>query len=128
MSHLHFLDFKIEFNESLNAFIFPQNLQTLNFGHNFNQSLEGVEFPNALQHLSFGDEFNQSFKGVVLPQSLQTLSFGSNFNQSLEGGTVWDCFDLFWGAGVVPHVIGFLRYDQLNPTENQNLLASHPMT
>lgn len=74
------------FNESLENYVFPDNITSLVFGRFFNQTIK--KLPATLKILVFGDSFNKPVVPNTLPDSLICLIFGHKFNNELGLNTL----------------------------------------
>lgn len=81
---LYLLDFGEDFNQSIDNVIFPPALVSIRVGFNFNQSLSNVKFPDSLLDLSLQGVFNQKINDLSILNTLETIEFGHRYEYSLE--------------------------------------------
>ena len=131
--HLQDLYLGDRFNQPLggheaNHFHWPSELRSLTFGRDFNQSLEAVIFPGKMQQLTFGYDFNQGLDLWNIPGSLQHLTFGYTFNQPLQGILGEYGMDGDEVGGVMVTCLHCLHSrDRWRYTEGSSLVMSHVM-
>jgi hypothetical protein len=81
---VEYVEFKKDFNQSIDKALWPDTIDEIVFGKNFNQPVENVKWPKSLKTIIFGDRFNQPIKNVRWPDGLETVIFGKDFNHSLK--------------------------------------------
>ena len=81
---VEYVEFKKDFNQSIDKAIWPDTIEEILFGKYFNQPIENVKWPKSLKTIIFGDRFNQPIKNVRWPDGLETVIFGKDFNRSLK--------------------------------------------
>lgn len=79
-THIHRIDFGIQFNQKVNNLI-PNHIIEITFSTHFNQDISNT-LPRNLKYLVLNPSFNQEL--INLPISLTHLSISGNFNKDIS--------------------------------------------